>query len=324
MRNTDRIAAQAGALLDAYTTATRKIRDNAAANARSAWSSFEGWYSPPLVSALATEIAGVSVAAQQTLAGAAAQYAETMVGMLAGRPVTLPAPQTPTVRNGVDLWLAHTRPANTLKMRVATGASYEDAFAAAVRRGADMIVTDALLATRETERERYLAAGVEQYRRVIRPELSESGTCGLCVAAADRLYSTDDLLPIHPPNCKCTTMPVVDGKDPGEQITREDVRRAYQILSDGDRNALANMRVRVREHGELGPVLTRAEDAFRSGPSVALEDDPERAARMLGKTRPLLTRLEARAASGEDVIAPLAYQRDLVARLERITSQQPG
>jgi hypothetical protein len=54
---------------------------------------------------------------------------------------------------------------------------------------------------RETTR-RHLAAAedVTGYRRVIHPELSKSGTCGLCVAAADRIYYVDDLMPIHT-NC---------------------------------------------------------------------------------------------------------------------------
>ena len=35
---------------------------------------------------------------------------------------------------------------------------------------------------------------IRAYRRVIHPELSKGGTCGLCIAASDRIYFVDDLL----------------------------------------------------------------------------------------------------------------------------------
>ena len=45
------------------------------------------------------------------------------------------------------------------------------------------------------------------YRRVIHPELSETGTCGLCVVASTRVYGKKMLAPMHS-HCKCTTIGV--------------------------------------------------------------------------------------------------------------------
>jgi hypothetical protein len=51
--------------------------------------------------------------------------------------------------------------------------------------------------------------GVEGYRRV----LAGDG-CEFCVEAADEIYSSDDLMPIHV-GCNCSVAPVVGHSDPG-------------------------------------------------------------------------------------------------------------
>jgi hypothetical protein len=61
-------------------------------------------------------------------------------------------------------------------------------------------------------------------------------------------------------------------------------------------------------------VLTKVGDKFRGPSSVALEDDPARARRMLDKTLPVLAQMEAEGRPDE----VLDYQRGLVARLQAI------
>ncbi len=95
-------------------------------------------------------------------------------------------------------------------------------------------------------------------RRILHPERTKSGPCGLCVVAADRLYTVAELQPLHD-GCECTTAPVteVDGKvnDPGLSLNRADLDRLYEAAGGTGRDLLARTRVRVDEHGELGPVL---------------------------------------------------------------------
>lgn len=97
------------------------------------------------------------------------------------------------------------------------------------------------------------------FRRVIRPELSATGTCGLCVVAATNWYTVDALKPIHN-LCKCVTLPVVKGEDPGFGWNQEDLRKNLDQMygaAGGSTSGkkLKRIRVKITEHGELGPIL---------------------------------------------------------------------
>ncbi len=66
----------------------------------------------------------------------------------------------------------------------------------------DIANTDAQLTAHRIALGRFESRGVTQYRRVIHPELSKTGTCGLCAVASTRTYHTSALMPLHS-NCKC-------------------------------------------------------------------------------------------------------------------------
>lgn len=106
---------------------------------------------------------------------------------------------------------------------------------------------------------RYRGSKVLEYRRVIHPELSRSGSCGLCIAAADRWYSTAALLPLHA-NCKCGVAPAGSDYDPGFQLNSDDLKKLYEQAGGTTAAALKNVRVKTITHGELGPILM-AQDA---------------------------------------------------------------
>lgn len=98
------------------------------------------------------------------------------------------------------------------------------------------------------------------WRRVIRPELSMHGTCGLCVVAATQWYTRGDLKAIHH-LCKCVPLPVTKVSDPGLRWNAEDLRKNLDEIygaAGGSTSGkkLKRTRVAVREHGELGPILT--------------------------------------------------------------------
>lgn len=161
------------------------------------------------------------------------------------------------------------------------------------------------------------------YRRITHPERSETGVCGLCLAAADRIYTLAELLPIHD-RCQCTIAPVTYDYDPGES-NQVDLEQLYADAAGGDGRTtrgrdLKNVRYQVNEHGEYGLVLSRAGDRFQRNGDAPAGDPAERARRELTALEPVLADLEARAAAGEDVAAPLTYQRNRVAKLRAIAA----
>lgn len=286
--------------------------------AESLWASFSEWYTAAAVTDLASQAAAQSTAAQQMSAGLAQQYAATLIDLM--RPSPTPAAAKalllPSVRRGADLLEVYTRPAAKYRRTYAFTEDPDAATAAALDRAQELIETDQLLTRREATQQTFQSLGVQRLRRVIHPELSKSGTCGLCAVAATRTYAVDELLPIHVPECKCTTVPVDGEDDPGAVLNEKDLAAFYEAA--GGTSGAKLKRIRVRQHGEYGPTLVDADHKFRGPRQVDLDDDPERAANMLAQLRPVLANLERRDAAGEDVTDPLRYQRGLIARLEAI------
>ncbi|MDM3894758.1 hypothetical protein [Mycobacterium intracellulare] len=142
----------------------------------------------------------------------------------------------------------------------------------------NLILSARLAAQQTLVRVAELDERVIGYRRVIHPELSKGGVCGLCVAAADRVYHVHDLQPIHD-RCKCTIAPVTTAHDPGSTLNWDDLNRLYAHAAEkapmetifnrrGDAigtrralptsaKALKKTRYQIVHHDELGPVLTR-------------------------------------------------------------------
>lgn len=92
------------------------------------------------------------------------------------------------------------------------------------------------------------------YRRVIHPELSRTGTCGLCIAAASRLYTVEELMPLHT-RCKCTIAAVTVAHDPADDANTIDLKQLYGHAGGTSAGHLKRTKYQLDEHGELGPVL---------------------------------------------------------------------
>jgi len=311
--------AEASLWLDQHAAAAQKIQDAAQQAAKSTWFSFEAWYSAAAVAAVANEMSQLSTASQNMIVGTAQHYIANVVAALRGTKVTIPRTTLPPVRGASSpLSLVHTRPAEAYRKAVATGHAHDEALTLAAERGVNLQTGDLNLAERIGQHSLMGELGITQYRRVVRPELSKGGSCGLCIAASDRIYSIEELLPMHG-NCKCKTMPIIGEDDPGIRLNKDDLKRLYKDAGGKgdpttDPKALKRTRYVVNEHGEYGPVIAKEGDNFRGPSQVRLEDDPARAARMLAKTLPILKRMEAEGAKP----GPLQYQRDLVAKLTAI------
>lgn len=141
-----------------------------------------------------------------------------------------------------------------------------------IQRLEEIIGHDVAATARDEEQKVYASsAKVTGYRRVIHPELSKTGSCGLCVAAANNFYTVAELLPIHD-RCKCTTAPITAESDPALKLTREDLDALYAAAggtTSGD--ALKRIRVTVNEHGEYGPILRNAQHRFKGVEDVNRE-----------------------------------------------------
>lgn len=311
MAVTDRQLAEASLWLDQHIAATQEIKQKAAAAAQATWLSFDAWYSAVAVAAVAREMAGLSHASQNLIVGAAQSYIANIVAILTGTTVALPTTTAdlPPVRNGAPLELVHSRPDERYKKGVATGMTPAQAQALAVYRAGDLQVQDMSLVEREAQQYQMRLLGITQFRRVVRPELSKTGACGMCIVASDRIYNSATLMPMHD-RCKCIPMPIIGALDPGNSLNGRDIGSFYTGNST-QADELKKARYQVNEHGEYGPVLTSYGHHFRGRDQVALEDDPARAARELAKALPVLERMEA----GEATADELAYQREYVAKL---------
>lgn len=313
------------AWIESYAASSERLKEQAVAEAVALWTGFRGWYDADAVAALAAQAAALSTSAQQTAAGASLEY---MAGVAAATgansaatgaaAVAAPAQALQIIRAGAPLLLVHTRPSEVYKRAIAMGETDERATELALKRAINLILSDLTLQERKVESAFLQRLGILEYRRIIHPELSRTGTCGLCIAAADRTYQTSQLMPIHPPSCNCTVMPIVGEYDPAVELNQASLYAAVAAEAKSlGQTDLSHVRVayQVNEHGEYGPVLSKVNDHFRGPDKVALEDDPDRAARMLRKAAPVLAQMEA-----DPDVDPeqLAYQRALYDRLRAI------
>lgn len=166
-------------------------------------------------------------------------------------------------RSGSVLVEVYKRPARQAEHALRQGATPEQAELVLVERAKKLVEMDVAAVVRDEKQIVRLAAPkVTGYRRIIRPERSKYGPCGLCVVAADRIYAKKDLLELHN-GCVCDTAEVTAEADPGLVLNRQDLDAIYDAAGGNFAEALQRTRVVVRENGELGPILVRDGDEFK-------------------------------------------------------------
>lgn len=233
-------------------------------------SDFTGWYSGGEAAGMARRLGTLAERTAQSTAMITDVVDGMMISEVTGRMATR-GPRTfdDLARLGVSGFEVYDRIPAHYRYAVSQGLTDQMALGSTVDRVKRMIELDISLAAREQHRATFSANTdvVEGYRRVIRPELSKTGTCGLCIAASDVIYSVGDLLPIHP-GCNCAVMPIIDGYDPGDYVNTMDLNRLYQTASEGSetevdtatRSQLSSVRVTVDRHGEYGPMLKNRDE----------------------------------------------------------------
>lgn len=220
---------------------------------------------------------------------------------------------------------------------VAHGDTEDTARRKALLRVAAVAETDVTIAVRQ----QYLASmrgltklrDIRGYRRVLHPELSQTGPCGLCVVAADRVYHIEALLPLHL-RCRCEVLPILGEQDPGIVLNNDDLQAIYEaaggtggeVVKDTPRGkvrhsaALKKVRVALAENGELGPVLVDADQHYRGPREVAKTVVPDRSVQVRAQLEALdksFAVLKRRQFAGENVDKPLAYHERSIASLQR-------
>ncbi|GAA1909339.1 hypothetical protein GCM10009737_08220 [Nocardioides lentus] len=221
---------------------------------QAAYADVDDWFNPTLTLAAATTAAANARAGLDLQSGFMTQFLAGILDVLAGVTVTRRAPTVDYPRRA-EPFDVYSRPVFTARETLRAVPDTPADLLGAADYAAVLAETDALLARRDAALAIFDETGVVNgYRRVIRPELSETGTCGLCIAAAARLYKTDELMPIHT-RCKCTVLPIVDGNDPAAGFNIADLEALYAATPGTSRRDLAKTRYRIRRDGELGPLL---------------------------------------------------------------------
>lgn len=217
------------------------------------------WYSPQQVAAAVKQVAAHVSAGQVGMAQLTDAYLIRATTYVVGKQAVgglVPAVMGQTLRNGVtNHEQVYGRVAAEYRYQRSLGMSDGDALQRAFIRGREMVSTDLGLAF-QRQSQRFMDRNqISRYRRVVRPELSQSGSCGLCVAASDRVYRKKDLLPIHA-RCKCVTICVTEKTDPGSQLNDDSLQQLYQQAGGSTYGKdLKKVRVNVFDHPELGPQL---------------------------------------------------------------------
>jgi hypothetical protein len=256
--------ADLAAWIDQYAAQTAQLSEQAAAAMVAAYSGVN-FYNAAAVAAAAEQAADTSNTAAVIAAGLAAEYLALISSQVAGTAIGVPNLPPFPVRNGVPLERVYERPIKFFRRQVSKGVDPAKAFEQAMRLAATLADSDIRLSQRDVSN-RVLTrleplVGITGYRRVVRPELSRTGTCGLCVVASDRIYKTGTLLPMHD-RCKCVVMPIIGDLDPGNSFNNLSLQELYSNADSNLSRELKATRYVVADHGEKGPVLVYADQQF--------------------------------------------------------------
>jgi hypothetical protein len=243
------------------------------------WLPFTWWGRPDMVNAAAAQSAVYVDVATRRARRLSRAFMLQQLRLLDAEPATLPPIEDTYERGGTPIVEVYKRPARQLEHLIRqeqktierkTGAvpAIPDVITDEMMRSFEerltSLVEDDVAATVRDEAQKVMwsAPQVVGYRRVIHPEFSKTGTCGLCVVASSRFYTKSELMPLHD-KCKCTISPITKTQDLGLRLNDADLARIYEAAGSTYAEDLKRITVQVREHGELGPILTKKGDSFR-------------------------------------------------------------
>lgn len=270
--------AAAAASVAAYQHATTQLRDKVAGFVAATWAALGAWRDEQMLEFVPQVLPVIQGGQAQMSALTTAFLAEQRRAALGGAftPVAVrPGDVTgAAARNGVPLEEVYSRPFHTVWRDLSNGTSLDKAVEHGLQQAQTSAVTD-LQRTKTLASQQVLkdAKNVVGYRRL----LEGPRNCGLCIVASTQRYRQGELLPIHP-GCDCGVDTIYGDEDPGllldEQLLQDAhaaIQERFGVSDSGARTPDYRKLILVREHGELGPVLTvaghkfTAREAKRSG-----------------------------------------------------------
>lgn len=275
----------------------RKLVDEYVNRAWSMWRSLTpaDWWNDAVTEGAAAYVAQQHISFVKAMRGCGITYADIMLHLVGIRDRLGEVPEYEVVRDNTDPWKVAARPVDAYRgeavkspdIRPEAWDGLDGTVERTVQRWLDRAksrlennaATDGYVASNRAAQSRYRASGVTKYRRVIHPELSRTGTCGLCVVAATNTFTRGDLMPMHQ-QCRCTVAPITAKNDPGLKLNDSDLMRIYRAAGETSGNGysthasdLTKLRVQVVNNSELGPVLLRKDAPVnRNAPEWHLPD----------------------------------------------------
>lgn len=253
--------------------------------ARSLWGRLKpaDWWNDVIIMGIAAQVAQNYVRVVEEARRAGVSYADVILSAYGVKPVgSVDSLKFP--RRGTDPWMVSAKPAlgayrdkavQSPTVRPDTWPKPGDTthelisswLEAAYERLETTVETDITLASNDAATERFTKNGTKAFRRVIHPEASMGGVCGLCIAAATRVYTKKDLLALHD-HCHCTVAPILHGQDLGKILNTADLHKIYAAVTNTPKwkkdhegryateaDFLKNLRYKVVAHSELGRLL---------------------------------------------------------------------
>lgn len=257
-------------LVDAQGLIQARMAQQAAAAARQRLEAFTDWWDGNAVQSLSADIAQAVASAQKITAQTTDAYLTRAAGTITGKTIRAAGQiDVSRLRKGTTLDRVYNRLARDYRYLVSQKRPVEEALNAVLARSTAMTHMDVALAQRAQGQATLIHQGIKGYRRVLHPELAHvTGTCGLCIVAADQKYRVEQLLPLHN-GCHCGILPITDAHDPGQDLNAADLKAIYQAAGSTEAEDLHRVQAKVHLHGELGPVLTNAQYDWRSPKDVA-------------------------------------------------------
>lgn len=168
------------------------------------------------------------------------------------------------LRNGTPLEDVYRRPFITTWTALSNGAGVRDAINAGRSRATSSSEMDIALATRASAAESMdRDPRVRGYERV-----PDGGACDFCLLASTQEYHAEDLMPLHN-RCGCTVDPILEDDTRGKILDRDllgDLKaKGVKVYDNGEVRTYGGdktVAMRVHDHGELGPMITDADDHF--------------------------------------------------------------
>lgn len=238
-----------------------------------------GAWNRPDAAWFASQVAPTIVGVQRQIAVLTDQYVASSLTEQLGRRIEPVGVELGDELRGVPVEEVYQRPYVQLWTELKNGTPFDDALDHADRRAEVLAATDFQMArVRSFQQAISGQPGAKYWRRVLRGDRN----CLLCLVASTQRYRKENLAAIHP-QCDCYVEPIPGDRDPGQILNPALLEQVHQAVEDagfqadrGARNPDYRRLIAVREHGEIGPLLTLRRQGFTGPEDLARGDTPPR------------------------------------------------